>query len=111
TVLRAIDAHMGAADWNACGSATPGVDCILEIPHRGSTAGLFLKEIDGYLDGSRPADAAVLRDVPPPPLAPAAPPPVREITVWEDPKAAPANPSAASSLTLLSRLRRLTGGG
>jgi len=110
-VLRAIDAHMGAADWNACGSATPGVDCILEIPHRGSTAGLFLKEIDVYLDGSRPADAAFLRDVLQPAIASAAQLQVGEITVWEDPKAATAKPSAASSQTLLSRLRRLTGGG
>lgn len=111
TVLRAIDAHMGAADWNACGSAIPGVDCILEIPHRGSTAGLFLKEIDVYLDGSRPADAAFLRDVLQPAIATAAQLQAGEITVWEDAKASGTAATAASGETLLARLKRFAGSG
>jgi len=108
-VLRAIDAHLGAADWNACGSAIPGVDCILEIPHRGATAGLFLKEIDVYLDGSRRADAAFLRDVLQPAIAAAANLRVGEITVWEDAKTPVPQQPNASGQTLLARLRRLTG--
>ena len=109
TVLRGIDTHMGAADWNASASAIPGVDCILEIPHRGSTAGLFLKEIDVYLDGSRPADEAFLRDVLPA-IARAAHLHAGEVTVWEDTKTAATQGGGASGQTLLSRLRRFTGG-
>jgi len=48
---RAIDTKLSRADWNECSASTPGVDCVMAIPHRHAGAGLFLKEIDAYLDG------------------------------------------------------------
>jgi len=112
---RRVAGHLGRVDWNACGSAMPGVDCILAIPHRdaGSGAGLFLKEVDVYLDGSRAADAAFLRTVLQPAIATATGLRAGEITVWDDASASPVTPSnaAAKSESLLARLRRLAGGG
>jgi hypothetical protein len=109
-----VAGHLGRVDWNACGSAMAGVDCILAIPHRdaGSGAGLFLKEVDVYLDGSRAADAAFLRNVLQPAVAKATGLRTGEITVWEDASAPAATPSGAAATgdTLLVRLRRLAGG-
>ena len=113
-IRRRVAGHLGRVDWNACGAAMAGVDCILAIPHRdaGSDAGLFLKELDVYLDGSRAPDAAFLREVLHPAIAKATGLRTGEITVWEDvaaPAAAPAA-GAAKRETLLARLRRLAGG-
>jgi hypothetical protein len=105
---RAVDAHMKRADWLACGTAVAGVDCVLAIPHRGGGAGLFLKEVDVYLDGSQPADAAFVRDALQPAIARTAGLRPGELTVWEDADADAVRP-AAPGATLLDRLRRFAG--
>src|SRR5262249_11320555 len=112
---RHVAGHLGRVDWHACGAAMPGVDCVLAIPHRdaGSDAGLFLKELDVYLDGSRAPDTKFLRTVLHPAIVKATGLRSGEITVWEDaaPATAAAPPgSSTASASLLTRLRRLTGG-
>lgn len=107
---RAIDAHMSRADWSSCGASVAGVDCIMAIPHRSATAGLFLKEVDVYLDGSQPANTPFLRDALQPAIARAVGLRPGELTVWEEAAADVAPPAAAAqSETLLGRLRRFSG--
>jgi hypothetical protein len=106
-VLHALEAHMKQVDWNACGEATDGVDVVVAIPHRGGGAGLFLKEIDVYLDGSRPPDPAFVREVLQPALVTATGLRPGALTVWDE----PADPGAVSAErdSLVARLRRLAG--
>jgi hypothetical protein len=112
-VQQALDTHMREVDWNALGTRSGGVDCVLPVPHRGATAGLFLKEVDVYLDGSRPADATFVRDAILPAVAQTMGLRAGELTVWEEkpsPGSASADPtSAAKSQSILDRLRRLAG--
>ena len=108
-VHRALDAHMKRVDWNACGDVTEGVDIVVPIPHRSGGAGLFLKEIDVYLDGSRPPDAGFVRDVLQPALVIATGMRPGDLTVWDEP-AAPGAVSAERD-SLIARLRRLAGKG
>jgi hypothetical protein len=110
-VYRAVEARVKAVDWVAAGESLAGVDCFVAIPHRSHRGGLFLKEIDVYLDGSRPPDVAFVRDVLQPAIARAVGLRPGELTVWED-AAAGGVPAAADSgpeqrTTLLDRLRRL----
>lgn len=102
---QALDAHMKAVDWSACAAASPGVDCVLAIPHQEAGKGLFVKEIDVYLDGTRPPDAAFVRDVLLPLFANAIRLAPSELTVWDEPAAA-----APAADSLIGRLRRLAGG-
>src|SRR5512143_1647843 len=81
-VYRAVEARMKAIDWSA--QTVPGVDCFVTIPHRGTRGGLFLKEIDVYLDGSLVPDAAFVRDTLQPAIARATGMRPGELTVWED---------------------------
>lgn len=107
---RAIDTHMKRADWTSCGISVPGVDCVLAIPHRSTGAGLFLKEIDVYLDGSQPPNATFVRDALQPAIARTAGLRPGELTIWEEGEADAARPAAAApSETLLNRLRRFAG--
>ena len=112
---RAIDTKLSRADWNECSASTPGVDCVMAIPHRHAGAGLFLKEIDAYLDGSYPPTAAFVRDALLPAVARATQLRPGELTIWEETAADPGGgaPRAAADAgeTLLSRLRRFTRGG
>jgi hypothetical protein len=106
--LRAIDARIGRADWSA---PIPGVDCVLAIPHRDDTAGLFLKEVDIYLDGSQPPTASFVRDVLQPAIARATGLQPGEVTAWEEsPQPDTGAADAAAHETLLGRLRRIVGG-
>jgi len=111
---RAIDTKLSRADWNECSVSTPGVDCVMAIPNRHAGAGLFLKEIDAYLDGSYPPSAAFLREALLPALTRATQLRAGELTIWEDTAAeagtgAPGSAAEAGE-TLLSRLRRFTRG-
>lgn len=111
---KAIDAHLSRADWAGCGESTPGVDCVLAIPHRNAKAGLFLKEIDVYLDGSQAPSAAFVRDALQPAIARATGLRPGELSIWED-SATPdggARPAAAGAQAdgLFGRLRRLVSG-
>lgn len=112
-VQQALDALMRDVDWSAFGTRTSGVDCVLPVPHRGATAGLFLKEVDVYLDGSRPADATFVRDAIVPAVAQTMGLRAGELTVWEERAAVGASSasptSAAKSESILDRLRRLAG--
>lgn len=106
---RAIDAHIGRADWSA---SIPGVDCVLAIPHRDATAGLFLKEVDVYLDGSQPPTASFVRDVLQAAIARTTGLRPGEVTAWEEsPQSDAGADGVAPNETLLGRLRRLVGGG
>jgi hypothetical protein len=102
---RAVDTQMSRVNWSDC--STPGVDCMMAIPHRHAGAGLFLKEIDAYLDGTHPPSAAFVRDLLLPTIARAAGLRAGELTVWEEDAARPA---AEPEATLLARLRRFTRG-
>jgi len=101
-----LNGHWGAIDWAAC--TAPGIDCVLAIPHREPSTGLFLKEVDVYLESHQPPSAEFLRDVLQPALARTARLVPGELTIWDEP--AEARPQSAPSETLLGRLRRLTGG-
>jgi hypothetical protein len=105
TLLRT---HFGQIDWAAC--AAPGIDCVLAIPHREPSAGLFLKEVDVYLDREQAPSAKFLRDVLQPALARSARLVPGELTVWEETAEVSPQQAAAGGETLLSRLRRLAGG-
>jgi hypothetical protein len=102
---RAIDAQLSRVDWSAF--TTPGVDCMMAIPHRHAGAGLFLKEIDAYLDGTHPPSAAFVRDHLLPTISRAVGLRAGELTVWEEDAARAPD---AEQATLLSRLRRYTRG-
>jgi hypothetical protein len=106
---QAVDAHMKRADWTACGDALAGVDCVLAIPHRGAGAGLFLKEVDVYLDGTQPPNAAFVREALQPAIARTAGLRPGELTVWDETESAAARPAPAPSESLLDRLRRFAG--
>lgn len=101
-----LNAHWGQIDWAAC--TAPGIDCVLAIPHREPSTGLFVKEVDVYLDSQQPATAEFLRDTLQPALARTTRFVPGELTVWDEPTQA--RPEPAPSETLLGRLRRLTGG-
>jgi hypothetical protein len=109
---RAIDTHIGRADWSA---SVPGVDCVLAIPHRDATAGLFLKEVDVYLDGSHPPTASFVRDVLQPAIARATGVRPGEVTAWEESPQSEAGRAGTATAppgdTLFRRLRRLVSGG
>ena len=87
----------------------PGIDCFVAIPHRSHQGGLFLKEVDVYLDGSRPPDVAFVRDVLQPAIARAVGLRPGELTVWEESAAAPPADRAPEGhgTSLLDRFRRL----
>jgi hypothetical protein len=106
TTQALLDAHFTAVDWAAC--SAPGLECVLAIPHRGASAGLFLKEIDAYLAADQAPSAEFLGDVLQPALARTARLVPGALTVWEEPAdAAPSAPTDAG--TLLGRLRRFAG--
>lgn len=106
---QALTRHFAAASWGS--AAIAGVEGILPVPHRSAGAGLFLKEVDVYLDGSRDADMSFLRSALLPVVARSAGISPGELTVWEQkaPAAAAAPPAAAESEGIVSRLRRLIG--
>jgi hypothetical protein len=108
---RAIDTHIGRADWSA---SIPGVDCVLAIPHRDATAGLFLKEVDVYLDDSQPPSASFVRDILQPAIARATGVQPGELTAWEESPQSDAGGAGTAAAppddTLLGRLRRLVSG-
>jgi len=108
-VLRAVDAHMRAIDWD--GISIAGVTGVLAVPHRSAGAGLFLKEVDVYLEDSQVASAAFVRNVLQPAVARVAKLRPGELTVWEE--AAPAAPAAPApapaGASLVGRLRRMVG--
>ncbi len=95
-----LNEHWGQIDWVAC--TAPGIDCVLAIPHREPSSGVFLKEVDVYLEREQPPSAEFLRDVLQPALARTARFVPGELTIWDEP--------TASSESLLDRLRRLAGG-
>lgn len=103
----AVAAHVAAIEWASC--TAPGIDCVLAIPHRDASAGLFLKEIDVYLDGNRPPTPEFLREVLQPAVARVMGVVPGALTVWEAAEQPPPAPSADD--TLLGRLRRLAGRG
>lgn len=109
--FRVIDARLKTIDWSSV-EPVDGVDCFVVIPHRSGRSGLFLKEIDVYLDGSRQPDVGFVREVVVPAITRAIGLRPGELTVWDDaaagaePAAAPGQPQRSS---LLDRLRRLGG--
>jgi hypothetical protein len=107
---QALAARFGAIDWDA--ARAEGVDGVLPVPHRDAGAGLFLKEVDVFLDGSRVADAAFVRETLLPSIVRATGIRPGELTVWQSspaPAATPSSNSDAASESLVDRLRRLLG--
>lgn len=107
---RAVEARLKSVDWGAAAEGLSGIDCFVAIPHRSHKGGLFLKEVDVYLDGSRPPDVAFVRDVLQPAVARALDLRPGELTVWEESGGAPTSPpQQAQRTSLLDRIRRLGG--
>lgn len=106
---QALESHMKNVDWGSPEMAPPGVDCVLPVPYRNAAEGLFLKEIDVYLDGTRAPDTAFVREVLQPAVVRATGIRPGEITAWADTPEAPAVSEPVKSETLLERLRRLVG--
>lgn len=108
-IQHGLERAMRDADWNELGEKTDGVDCVLPVPHRGGTAGLFLKEVDVYLDGTRAPDTAFVREAIVPAVAATLKLRAGELTVWDVQPAPSTTPGASKSESLLGRLRRLAG--
>jgi hypothetical protein len=107
---RALDAQLRRIEWSAGDESAAGIDCVVPIPHRAAGGGLFLKEVDVYLDGTRRPDAAFVREVLQPGLARAVGLRAGDLTVWDE-AAATANDSLPNGReTLVSRLRRFGNG-
>ena len=109
---RAVEAHLSAVDWGGPAKSIPGVAGFLPVPHRDTAAGLLLKEVDVYLDGTQPATADYVRTVLQPAVARAAHLRAGEVTAWEENAPRPAPRSAApapENESLIGRLRRLFG--
>ncbi len=113
-MLHAVDAHMRKIDWDSV--APSGVSAMLAVPHRSANAGLFLKEVDVYLEDGQSANAAFVRGVLQPVVARATGMKPGELTVWEESapggaarsaKAAAAAPAEDESI--VGRLRRFVG--
>ena len=109
-IYRALDAHIRKIEWTAGDESAGGIDCVVPIPHRAAGGGLFLKEVDVYLDGRRRPDAAFVREVLQPGLARAVGLRPGELTVWEDAAGAADTGTPAERETLVARLRRFAGG-
>lgn len=110
-VHRAVDQHMREVDWDAYAVSTPGVECVLPVPHRSGSAGLFLKEVDVYLDGTQAPTAAFVSSVLQPAVARVVGLRPSEVTVWDDAPAAASKsaPAPEGDGSLLGRLRKLVG--
>lgn len=106
---RSLEARLGRIDWTAFAADAPGVECVLAVPRRASGSGLFLKEVDVYLDGSREADASFAREVLQPAVARAMSADAGTVTVWNDAGDEPAKPAEPKTESFLDRLRRLAG--